>query len=95
MTSSSQPAVMRRIKLSRMAAGEKARAAAEASAQLYQRRQDCITDLDCNLASGLPVSEAGERICRLIANHQVVIVAGGKQGQGRRHSYQKSASKLA
>ena len=84
MTSSSQPAVMRRdaFKLSRMAAGEKATAAAEASAQLYQRRHDCVRNLDCNLASGLPVSEAGERIRELITNHQVVIVAG-ETGSGK------------
>ena len=84
MTSSSQPAVMRRdaFKLSRMAAGDKATALTEASAQLYQRRQDCVRNLDCNLASGLPVSEAGERIRELIANHQVVIVAG-ETGSGK------------
>ena len=84
MTSSSQPAIMRRdaFKLSRMAAGDKATALADASAQLYQQRHAAVQNLDCNLATGLPVSEAGERIRELIASHQVVIVAG-ETGSGK------------
>ena len=84
MTSSSQPAIMRRdaFKLSRMAVGDKAAALADASAQLYQQRQAAVEKLDCNLAAGLPVSDAGERIRELIANHQVVIVAG-ETGSGK------------
>ena len=84
MTSSSQPAIMRRdaFKLSRMAVGDKATALADASAQLYQQRQAAVEKLDCNLAAGLPVSDAGERIRELIANHQVVIVAG-ETGSGK------------
>ena len=84
MTSSSQPAIMRRdaFKLSRMAVGDKATALADASAQLYQQRQAAVEKLDCNLAAGLPVSDAGDRIRELIANHQVVIVAG-ETGSGK------------
>ena len=84
MTSSSQPAIMRRdaFKLSRMAAGDKATALADASAQLYQQRHAAVQNLDCNLATGLPVSEAGERIRELIASHQVVIVAD-ETGSGK------------
>ena len=84
MTSSSQPAIMRRdaFKLSRMAAGDTATALADASAQLYQQRHAAVQNLDCNLATGLPVSEAGERIRELIASHQVVIVAG-ETGSGK------------
>jgi ATP-dependent helicase HrpA len=70
------------FKLSRMAAGDKATALADASAQLYEQRQAAVKNLDCTLATGLPVSDAGERIRELIASHQVVIVAG-ETGSGK------------
>ena len=84
MTSSNQVDVMRRdvFKLSRLPAGEKARTLAQKSADLYQLRKTAADQLNKNLVPGLPISEAGEQILRLIQEHPVVIVAG-ETGSGK------------
>jgi len=57
-------------------------ASIEASRELRARRLESTARLNTELATGLPISEAGERIGKLLEAHQVVIVAG-ETGSGK------------